>query len=112
MNDAAAVTALSALAQHHRLAIFRLLVVAGQNGMLAGELAKAVDCAPSALSFHAKTLLQAGLIQQDIQGRHVRYQVALAHMQSLLTYLTENCCGGSSCDAAVPSVCCPTPEKT
>jgi DNA-binding transcriptional ArsR family regulator len=97
--DTKAVTALAALAQAHRLAAFRALVQAGAAGLAAGSLAKTVGVMPSALSFHLAHLTRAGLVTCKREGRHLIYAADYAAMSALVGYLTENCCGGVSCDA-------------
>ena len=95
-----AVGALAALAQETRLAIYRLLVEAGPNGLAAGAIAERLDVAPSSLSFHLAQLTHAGLIHQRRMSRHLIYAADFAVMNGLITYLTENCCGGQSCAPA------------
>jgi DNA-binding transcriptional ArsR family regulator len=92
-----AVVALSALAQETRLAIYRLLVEAGPNGLAAGAIAQRLDVAPSSLSFHLAQLTHAGLINQRRVSRSLIYAADFAAMNGLVAYLTENCCGGQSC---------------
>ena len=93
------VDAVAALAQTHRLAAFRALVQAGHDGLAAGALAEAVGLAPSALSFHLAHLSRAGLISCQRDGRRLIYAADFAAMDALVGYLTENCCGGTSCAA-------------
>ena len=101
MNKPSVLKALAALAQATRLDAFRALVQAGPDGMAAGELASRLDISPPALSFHLKGLVHAGLAASRQEGRFVYYYADYGAMQSLLGYLTDNCCGGSSC-APVP----------
>lgn len=115
MNTIAAVAALSALAQSSRLEIFRLLVQAGPAGRAAGDIAQALDIAPATLSFHLKTLAHAGLLEAHPDGRYVIYRARFQAMNALLAYLTENCCGGASCDQPARASCPPrkdTPHET
>lgn len=100
MNQAAALKALAALAQASRLDAFRELVQAGPAGLAAGELASRLGVSPPALSFHLKGLVHAGLATSRQDGRFVYYSADFAAMQSLLDYLTDNCCGGTSCAPA------------
>ena len=86
--------ALAALAQENRLAIYRLLVQAGPQGMAAGEVAGALGIAPNTLSFHFDRLRHAGLVSVARQGRSLIYAARYETMNNLLGYLTENCCGG------------------
>ena len=97
MNLGSVITGLSALAQEHRLALFRLLVQAGEDGMAAGRIAEALGLPNSSLSFHLAQLQAAGLIEQERQGRSLIYRADYAAMNALIAYLTENCCGGAPC---------------
>ena len=69
-----ATTLLAALGQSTRLAVFRLLVEAGPDGRMPGDIAEALSLAPATLSFHLKELSIAGLIE----------------------FLTSSCCGGNA----------------
>jgi DNA-binding transcriptional ArsR family regulator len=97
-----AVRSLSALAQEHRLAAFRLLVQAGSEGIPAGMLAEKLGLPASSMSFHLSQLANAGLVSQRRESRSIIYTADYAAMDALMDYLTENCCGGDPC-AAVPS---------
>lgn len=97
MNGATAIAALGALAQEHRLALFRLLVQAGSEGMAAGAIAAALGVPNSSLSFHLAQLSRAGLIRQERRHRSLIYRADYESMNALLGYLMENCCGGASC---------------
>ena len=103
MKSANAIDALGALAQEHRLALFRLLVQAGDNGMSAGSLAEALSLPNSSLSFHLAHLNRAGLIDQRRDGRSLIYTANYAAMNELVGYLMENCCGGAACAPAEPT---------
>ncbi len=96
MNEKVAVIALSAIAHEGRLAIFRLLVQS-VNDIAAGDIAQQLSIPSSTLSFHLKTLLQAGLIVSRQEGRFLYYSPAREAFAQLLAYLTENCCGGDGC---------------
>lgn len=100
MDSKLAVNTLAALAQESRLAVFRWLVQAGDHGGHPGVIAAALELSPATLSFHLRTLLQAGLIDAEPAGRHIRYRANFARMRELLSYLTDNCCGGQPCDIA------------
>lgn len=100
MQSAKAIDALGALAQEHRLALFRLLVRAGQDGMSAGSLAQALSVPNSSLSFHLTHLNRAGLIEQRREGRSLIYTANYAAMNELVGYLWENCCAGADCGPA------------
>lgn len=97
MNSTDAIAALGSLAQEHRLAIFRLLVQAGPEGMAAGAIAEALGVPNSSLSFHLAHLHRAGLIGQQRQSRSLIYSADYEAMNALVGFLTENCCAGSAC---------------
>ena len=97
MEEQNIVRSLAALAQEHRLKVFRLLVVAGQGGMTPGALAQELDLPGATLSFHLKELVHADLVSQERVGRNIVYRAAYEHMNALLAYLTENCCQGQAC---------------
>jgi DNA-binding transcriptional ArsR family regulator len=104
MNTDSAVAALSALAQEHRLTLFRLLVKAGEPGMPAGAIAQALGVPKSSLSFHLAQLRNAGLILQERQHRSLIYRANYPAMNGLVSYLLENCCEGADC-ASAASTC-------
>jgi ArsR family transcriptional regulator len=97
MNASAAIDTLSALAQDHRLALFRLLVQAGEQGMAAGGIAEALEVPNSSLSFHLAQLSRAGLITRERRHRSLIYRANYPAMNALVGYLMENCCGGGDC---------------
>ena len=106
MRSVDAVGALGALAQEHRLALFRLLVQAGKDGMPAGALAAALGVPNSSLSFHLAHLTRAGLIEQRREGRSLIYSADYQAMDRLVGYLMENCCGGSTaCEPKQSATC-------
>lgn len=94
MKSNEAILALSALAQEHRLAIFRLLVKEGCRGLNAGEIGERIDISPTSASFHLKELDRAGLITAKREGRFIRYAFNAGTMHDLLTFLMEDCCQG------------------
>ena len=110
MKAETAVDALGALAQEHRLALFRLLVQAGDKGLAAGAIAEALVVPNSSLSFHLAQLRNAGLIVQERQHRSLIYRANYPAMNALVAYLMENCCEGAGCgpDAARAT---PTQER-
>jgi ArsR family transcriptional regulator len=97
--------ALSALGQGTRLEVFRLLVRAGDNGMLAGEIAEALDVRQNTMSANLSILHAAGMIRNAREGRAVRYFADMAGMRALLAYLMEDCCGGR------PELCQPVLDQ-
>lgn len=102
MESTLAVTALAALAQEHRLALFRLLVPAGDEGLAAGRLAQELGIPASSLSFHLRQMEHAGLIRMRRDGRSLIYSADFATMGALVGYLTENCCADGSGACAPP----------
>ena len=106
MQSEHAVEALGALAQEHRLALFRLLVQAGDKGMAAGTIAEALGVPNSSLSFHLTQLRNAGLILQERQHRSLIYRANYPAMNDLIAYLMENCCAGADCGV---DTACETP---
>lgn len=109
MNSDTAITALGALAQEHRLALFRLLVQAGKDGMAAGAIAEALGIPNSSLSFHLAQLSRAGLIRQERQHRSLIYRADYEAMNALVGYLMENCCAGAECGTDV--ACTPASDQ-
>lgn len=108
MDSANAIGALGALAQEHRLALFRLLVQAGGEGMAAGAIAGALGVPNSSLSFHLAQLSRAGLVRQERRHRSIIYRADYAAMNALVGYLMENCCAGAGCAEAA---CAPLDER-
>lgn len=111
MQTRQAIGALGALAQESRLAIFRLLVERGPEGLSAGAIAEALDIPASSLSFHLAQLSHAGLIRQRRESRSLIYCVDFEAMNGLMGYLTENCCGGDAA-ACKPVAAAAKPPRT
>ena len=110
MQPPTAVIALSALAHGHRLAVFRLLVLASDDGVPAGEIAREVGVLPNTLSSHLTILGHAGLIRSRREGRSVIYTADYGRMRDLLGYLVADCCAGRPeiCGPLLDAVsCCP-----
>ncbi|MBW8754773.1 MAG: helix-turn-helix transcriptional regulator [Sphingomonadales bacterium] len=104
MQLPAAVEALSALAHANRLAVFRLLVRTGAQGIAAGEIARELGVLPNTLSTHLTILGRAGLIRSRRDGRSVIYSADYDGMRDLLGFLVADCCGGR------PEICAPLAE--
>lgn len=100
MDNKSAVLLLSSIAQEARLEIFRLLVQAGTEGLAAGVIGERLQIPASTLSFHLKELSVAGLVSARQVSRFIYYSANYDAMNSLLAYLTENCCAGEQ-------TCCP-----
>ena len=103
MEKLDAIAALAALAQDTRLDVFRLLVQAGAEGMPAGQIGERLGLPSATLSFHLNQLRHAGLVTFRRESRSLIYAAAYDAMNSLLAYLTENCCQGdaSACGIGV-----------
>ncbi|WP_213949502.1 metalloregulator ArsR/SmtB family transcription factor [Luteibacter sp. dw_328] len=95
MQTADAIKVLSALAQESRLAIFRLLIEQGPEGLPVGVIGERLGFPSATLSFHLKELLHAGLVTSRQSGRFIYYAPVIAAVNGLVGYLTENCCAGS-----------------
>jgi ArsR family transcriptional regulator, arsenate/arsenite/antimonite-responsive transcriptional repressor len=109
MDTGQIITALGALAHEHRLAIFRLLVERGPDGLPAGTIAERVGLVPSSLTFHLQNLQKAGLITRRRESRHLFYAADFSAMNELVGYLTDNCCTAS--DSSCTSVCTPVARQ-
>lgn len=94
MDKITAITVFESLASGVRLDIYRLLVKAGQQGLVVGEIATFLQLPPKNLSFHLKALTQARLLNMTQEGRYLRYRANMVLMQELIAYLTEECCAG------------------
>ena len=104
MDPTQAVAALSALGHETRLAIFRMLVERGPEGLSAGTIAEHLDMPPSSLTFHLQHLHRAGLLTQRRLHRQLIYAADYTAMNGLLGYLTDNCCGrGAVARAHIPA---------
>jgi DNA-binding transcriptional ArsR family regulator len=101
METNKAVAALAALAQESRLAVFRLLVRYAPDGLTPGVIGEQLNLPAPTLSFHLKTLAQAGLVTAVQEGRFVRYRAGMAGINELISFLTDDCCSGR------PELCSP-----
>lgn len=102
MKTADVISALGALAHEYRLAIYRLLVEQGAEGLPAGAIGEKVGLVPSSLTFHLQALQRAGLITQLRVSRQLIYSADYGVMNALVGYLTDKCCAasGEGCTAA------------
>ncbi|MFA6230028.1 MAG: metalloregulator ArsR/SmtB family transcription factor [Rhodanobacter sp.] len=107
MKSKEALACLNALAQEHRLSLFRLLVQAGEEGMAVGELAAVTGLAGATLTNHLHILRRAGLVGDERRGRVIQCRANYPQMNTLLGFLTENCCVGSSSTDCAPTTTCP-----
>lgn len=104
METKAALAQLSALAQENRLALFRLLVKAGHDGLPAGEIASALGVPANTLSAQLNILSHAGLIEGARQGRSIIYTANFGSISGLIVFLMEDCCQGRA------EICAPVLE--
>ena len=111
MDAKSAVQILASIAQVARLEIFRLLVQAGPEGMAAGVIAENLGIPASTLSCHLNELTHAGLVTPQPQSRFIYYSANYAAMNTLLAYLTENCCAGRQ-NCAPGTACNPQEKET
>lgn len=118
MEIKTAVAKLAALAQETRLAIFRLLVEAGPDGVPAGGIGEQLKVPGATLSFHLKELARAGLVISRHERQFIFYRVDFEQMAQLMTFLTQNCCQGmpQKCltvvETALESCCAPAKAKS
>lgn len=110
MDVERATEALAALAQETRLEIFRILVRTGPQGLAAGAIAQALDVAPPTLSFHLQQLHHAGLVTKRRASRSLIYGVNISGMNELMSFLSEDCCGGHP-ELCRPAVVCAADGK-
>ena len=104
MKTPAVIDALGGLAHEHRLAIYRLLVQRGPDGLPAGVIGQRVGLLPSSLTFHLQNLQRAGLITRRRESRQLIYSADFGVMNGLVGYLTENCCGNSGAQCCPPAL--------
>jgi ArsR family transcriptional regulator, arsenate/arsenite/antimonite-responsive transcriptional repressor len=106
MEETEIIKSLAALAHPMRLRVFRALVIVGKEGLTPGTMSEALGIPAATLSFHLKELANAGLVTQERASRNLIYRAAYDRMNSVLGYLTENCCQGAEClDEAAACKC-------
>lgn len=105
MQTKAVIAALAALAQESRLAVFRLLVQAGSEGLAASKIGETLEIPPSSLSFHLKELANADLLVSRQAGRFIFYSANIDTMNQMLGFLTANCCAGEPCELNATPTC-------
>ena len=111
MESKKTIAALKALAHPHRLELFRRLVQAGPGGLTVGTIQDGTGHAAATLSNHLNSLRRAGLIRDRRDGRNIWCRADYARMNSLIAYLTENCCAGSDCLPAAGCAASPPPSR-
>ena len=105
MDKITATNAFAALSQQTRLDVFRLLIKAGNSGLLSGEMGEKLGVRQNTMSTNLNILLRAGLIRNERQGRSVRYFADMDGIGNLLSFLLQDCCGGA------PELCGQTIES-
>jgi ArsR family transcriptional regulator len=113
MDRRQALNAFGALSQDTRLAIVRLLVKAGPEGIPAGEIADEIGVSASNMSFHLKELERAGLATTRRESRSIIYAADYSALGGLVRFLMQDCCAGHPdiCAPALDPCCAPTPRK-
>ena len=108
MDKKTTLEALAALSQETRLDVFRLLIKAGSEGMLAGEIAESLDVRQNTMSSNLSILLQSGLLRKQREGRAIRYFADMRGLRGVLAFLMEDCCGGrpESCQPVIDEITC------
>ena len=91
--------ALEALGNETRLAVFTLLVPAGRSGLAVGDIQDRLAIPASTLSHHISRLIHVDLVAQERQGRKLICRANYRRMESVLSFLTRNCCAA---DGAAP----------
>ncbi len=87
-----AVDAPGALAHETRLTVFRKLVQAGLEDILAGEIAQACGVLSSTMSHQPANLERAGLAVSQRESRAIRYRAQYDGRRRLMGFLMEDCC--------------------
>ncbi|GJM03139.1 MAG: transcriptional regulator [Rhodomicrobium sp.] len=108
MDNKTAIKSFSALSQQTRLDVFRLLVKAGVDGALSGEIGEKLQVRQNTMSANLTVLLNAGLVRNERQGRTIRYFANYEAVRGLLAFLMEDCCGGSPeiCQPIIDEIAC------
>ncbi len=108
MDKSNALSVFAALSQQTRLDVFRLLVKAGMDGMLSGEIGEKLDVRQNTMSANLTVLLNAGLVRNERHSRTIRYFVDFDTIRGLLAFLMEDCCGGRAeiCQPVIDEIAC------
>ncbi len=83
---------LEALGNPTRLAIYRLLVRAGGDGLAVGDVQERTEVPASTLSHHLHRLIRAELVTQERQGTTLICRANYPVMRETLGFLTAECC--------------------
>lgn len=101
MDTNEATEAFGALSHPGRVAIFRLLVAAGPEGLPAGVIAERMNQKQNTTSVNLSVLDRAGLVSGQRDGRQVVYRANFPAIGNLVAFLLDDCCGGRS-EVCVP----------
>lgn len=114
MDTMTALPVFYSLSSPVRLDMFRLLVRAAPDGLVAGDIAAALKLAPNNASFHLRNLQQGGLVTVTAEGRFLRYRARIESIRELIDFLGAECCDGQPerCGLPVMTTCCPTSTET
>jgi DNA-binding transcriptional ArsR family regulator len=118
LSEEHAISALAALAQPTRLAIFRLLVKHEPVGITAGVIADTIGAPHNTLSSHLAILVRAGLLRSSREGRTIIYRSDVEGIRSVIAFLVNDCCDGHPelCNLvaadATAACCAPAPKKS
>ena len=118
LDETQAAACMEAMGHPKRLAIYRLLVRAGPDGLTMGRIQEMCGIPGSTLNHHVSALARAGLVDQERMGREIRCTNNYRVMWGVVDYLTAECCslvGGGDCasDAPCPPADAkPNPEGT
>ncbi len=108
MDNSETLMAFSALSQQTRLDVFRLLIKAGADGALSGEISDRLDVRQNTMSANLAVLLNAGLVRNERHGRTIRYFADFEALRGLLAFLMEDCCNGNPqiCQPVIDEIAC------
>ncbi len=84
--------ALKELGHVTRLAIFKLLVKAGSEGLPVGDIQLELEIPNSTLSHHIAKLVSVGLIKQRRDGRTLFCIPQYERLYELIHFLQDECC--------------------
>lgn len=84
--------ALKELGHPTRLAVFKRLVKAGEQGVAVGVVQEELRVPGSTLSHHISSLASAGLIKQRREGRVLYCVVEYEKLLAVISFLQDECC--------------------
>ncbi|MBL6929550.1 MAG: helix-turn-helix transcriptional regulator [Rhodospirillales bacterium] len=92
LDDTQAAACMEAMGHPKRLAVYRLLVKAGSDGLVMGRIQEMCCIPASTLNHHVQALVRAGLVVQERSGREIRCTNNAPVMWGVVDYLTAECC--------------------